>query len=162
MGKRAIDLLQAQPDVDPDRIGVVGLSNGGVTTMFLTAMDDRIKLAVASGDLIMHQRMWHKNFIHFLHMHCRCQYLYKLDGVLDYYDIFALIAPRPLVVQSGEKDGMFPIESAKQAYVFIEQAYQIAGVPDKVTHDVHPLAHVFVAEVPLAWFQKYLPLPGEN
>jgi len=154
MAKRGIDLLQAQPDVDPEKIGVVGLSNGGVSTMFVGAMDERVKLTVAAGNLIMHHRMWHTTLIH-----CRCQYLDKLDGVLDYYDIFALIAPRPLVVQNGEKDPIFPIKSANQAYASIEQAYQIAGAPDKVIHDVHPLAHVFVAEVPVAWFEKYLPLP---
>jgi dienelactone hydrolase len=154
MAKRGIDLLQAQPDVDPEQIGVVGLSNGGVSTMFVAAMDDRIKLAVASGNLIMHHRMWHTNLIH-----CRCQYLDKLDGVLDYYDIFALIAPRPLVVQSGKKDPIFPIKSANEAYTYIAQAYKIAGAPEKVTHDVHPGPHVFVAEVPVAGFDKYLPLP---
>lgn len=152
MAKRGIDWLQTMPDVDPEKIGVVGLSNGGMSAMFVGAMDERVKLTVAAGSLIMHQRMWHSTLIH-----CRCQYLARLDGVLDYYDVAALIAPRPLIIQSGEQDRIFPIKSANRAYTYIERAYTLAGAPDRVIHDVHPGAHVFAAETPLAWFDKYLP-----
>jgi dienelactone hydrolase len=157
MVKRGIDLVQTLPDADAEKIGVVGLSNGGITAMFVGAMDPRVKLTVASGNLIMHHRMWHTTLIH-----CRCQYLARIDGVLDYYDVAALVAPRPLIIQSGERDPIFPIKSARQAFAFIQQAYALAGAPDKVIHDVHPGAHVFVAETPLAWFDQYLPLPGSN
>ena len=152
--QRGIDLLQTLPEVDPEKLGVVGLSNGGMTALFAGAVDQRLKLTVASGNLIMHHRMWHSTLIH-----CRCQYLHKLDGVLDYYDIAALIAPRALIIQSGERDPIFPIKSAREAFEFIQKAYTLAGAPDKVIHDVHPGAHVFASEVPLAWFDKYLPLP---
>jgi len=154
MVRRALDFMLTQPDVDPDRIGVVGLSNGGMTTMFVAAMDTRVTLAVASGSLIMHDRMWRREILH-----CRCQYLDRLDGQLDYYDVFALVAPRYLLVQSGEKDPIFPIGSANKAFAHIQEAYNIAGFPDRVAHDVHPGAHVFSAPVPEQWFHQYLPLP---
>jgi dienelactone hydrolase len=156
MIKRAIDFLETQPDVDIEKIGVVGLSNGGMSSMFAAAADARIKVCVASGSLIMHRRMWHRELIH-----CRCQYLDKMAGELDYYDVFALIAPRPLVVQSGERDPIFPIESAREAYAYIEKAYAIAGASEKVIHDIHDGAHSFRAEVPLQWFDRYMPLPGQ-
>jgi dienelactone hydrolase len=153
MVKRAIDLLSEQPDVDPEKIGCVGLSNGGFTTMFVAAMDQRVKLAVSSGSLIMHDRMWHRELIH-----CRCQYLPGMEDALDYYDVFALAAPRPLVVQNGEKDPIFPIKSARRAFTYIQKAYEIAGAPDKVFHDVHDGAHEFRSEVPLQWFERHLPI----
>ena len=141
------------PQVDPQKIGVIGLSNGGVTLMYVAALDSRIKLTVASGSLIMSDRMWHSNLIH-----CRCQYLYKLDGALDYYDIFSLIAPRPLLIQSGERDPIFPIASAKEAFTHISKAYALAGAPDKVAMDVHDGEHEFRSGAPEQWVEKYLPI----
>jgi len=99
--------------------------------------------------------MWHSDLVH-----CRCQYLYKLDHRLDYYDIFALIAPRPLLIQSGEKDPIFPIDSAKEAFQFVRKAYEIDGAPDHVAMDVHNGKHEFRAEAPEKWIEKYLPLPN--
>ncbi|MCX8213282.1 MAG: prolyl oligopeptidase family serine peptidase [SAR202 cluster bacterium] len=47
--------LQSRPEVDPDRIGCVGLSYGGTMTLFTTAMDEPIKCAVVSCYL---SRIW--------------------------------------------------------------------------------------------------------
>ena len=153
MVKRAIDFLETVPQVDAGKIGVVGLSNGGVSTMYAAAMDTRVKAAVASGSLIMFNRMWHTNLVH-----CRCQYIYKMDGALDYYDVFALVAPRPLMVQSGEKDPIFPIDSAKEAFTYIRKAYAIGNAKDLAVMDVHPGHHEFSAPGPVAFMEKYLPI----
>ena len=45
---RCIDLLQNRPDVDPENIGVLGHSLGGHNSIFLAAMDERIKVTVSS------------------------------------------------------------------------------------------------------------------
>lgn len=150
---RTIDFLQGLSEVDGEKIGVVGLSNGGMTAMFAAAVDTRLKLAVASGSLIMHERMWHRELLH-----CRCQYLNQMDGALDYYDVFALIAPRPLVIQSGQRDPIFPIHSADQAFQYVKKAYTLAGTGDLVYHDVHHGKHEYRPEVPEPWFARHLPI----
>ena len=155
MVMKGIDFLRTLPDVDPELIGAVGLSNGGFITTFSAALDPRIKAAVAAGSLIMHDRMWHRELLH-----CRCQYLPRLDGVLDYYDLAALIAPRPVLFQSGRRDPL-PIHSAEKAFKFVKEAYTIAGAPDHAYHDVHDGKHEFRKEMPEQWFAEYLPLPGE-
>lgn len=45
---RCIDLLQSRKDVDPENIGVLGHSLGGHNSIFLAAMDERVKVAVSS------------------------------------------------------------------------------------------------------------------
>jgi len=157
MVRRAIDFLETDPQVERSKIGVLGLSNGGFTAMFVAAVDQRVGLAISSGSLIMSERMWHSNLLH-----CRCQYIYKLDRVLDYYDIFALIAPRPLLIQSGEQDPIFPIASAKEAFSYIEKAYATAGASDKLVMDIHNGKHEFRGEAPLKFVQKYFPLPQKR
>ena len=46
--RRAIDLLQSLPEVDPQRVGVIGHSLGGHNALFLAAFDDRVKVVVTS------------------------------------------------------------------------------------------------------------------
>ena len=156
MAMRGIDLLQSLPDADPDAIGIVGLSNGGFTSLFTAAVDTRIKLTVAAGSLIMHDRMWRRELVH-----CRCQYLEGFDGKLDYYDLAALVAPRALLFQSGIKDPIFPINSARRAFGYARESYELLGAPDRIGHDIHPGPHVFIPRVPLEWFNRFLPIAGK-
>jgi hypothetical protein len=153
MARRAVDLLQTLPEVDPERIGVVGLSNGGVTTEFAAATDTRLKVAVSSGTLLMYDRWWAGDLTP-----CRCEYIPGLEGQLDYYDVFALVAPRPLLIQNGEKDNNFLIDSSREAFSFVKKAYTIDKAPDQVYHDIFNGPHEFHAEEPVKWFEKYLPV----
>jgi dienelactone hydrolase len=43
---RGIDYLCGRPDVDPQRIGVTGISGGGASTFWVAAADERVKAAV--------------------------------------------------------------------------------------------------------------------
>ena len=45
---RCVDLLQSMPEVDPDRIGVIGHSLGGHNAMFVAVFDERLKVTVSS------------------------------------------------------------------------------------------------------------------
>lgn len=52
--RRAIDWLEAQPDVDASRIGALGVSLGGVVTTVLAAVEPRVRasvIALGGGDL---------------------------------------------------------------------------------------------------------------
>ena len=44
--RRALDYLAARPDVDPERIGVTGLSGGGWQTIILSSLDPRVKVSI--------------------------------------------------------------------------------------------------------------------
>ncbi len=47
--RAAVDFLAAQPGVDPDRIGVLGMSMGGEEAIGAAAVDPRIRAVVAEG-----------------------------------------------------------------------------------------------------------------
>ena len=101
---RALDVLAAHPLVDPTRIAAVGLSYGGTCTLFLAALDDRVAAAVVSGYLsswrAAHTVPWNM---------CGSQVLPGMLGTLEHVDIAALIAPRPLLVETGTDDVIFPV-----------------------------------------------------
>ena len=46
-----LDYLQSRPEVDGERIGMVGLSHGGGVTTFSPAPDERVSVSVVSGAL---------------------------------------------------------------------------------------------------------------
>lgn len=147
---RCVSYLESLPEVDKSRIGCGGLSLGGEMTMWLAAMDTRIACANSDGFLTVMDQM-EKG-------HCMC---WKFDGLrelVDYADIYALIAPRPLECQNGRKEGKgsFTPELAQKALSEIKPAYAAFGKEDNATLDVHNGAHEIDLPAILTFFKKNL------
>jgi hypothetical protein len=148
--RRAIDLLASLKEVDRARIGCAGLSLGGEMAMWLAAMDTRVAACVSSGFLTVMDQMERD--------HCMC---WKLDGLrelVDFADIYALIAPRPLQCQNGlrEPPTQFIVPLARQARREIRPIYADLGVPDNVVLDVHDGGHEIDLPALLAFFEARL------
>lgn len=95
--QRALDILLAQPDVDPSRIGAVGHSLGAKEALYLTAFDDRIHAAVASeGGLGLTSTNWDAPW--YLGPGSR-----EPGFARNHHELVALIAPRPFLVIAGEQ-----------------------------------------------------------
>lgn len=136
---RCLDYLETRPEVDPQRLAVAGLSLGGETTMYVAALDERVKAACSSGWLTTVENMKHG--------HCECFNFPGLEEHFDFSDIFACVAPRPLVLELGEKErapGGFPVSIGQGAFEEIRRAYRVFGAEDKARLSVHPGGHVFL------------------
>ena len=147
---RAVDLLASREDVDRSAIGCAGLSLGGEMAMWLAAMDTRIAACVSSGFLTVMDQMERD--------HCMC---WKLDGLrelVDFADIYALIAPRPLQCQNGlaEPPTQFIVPLARRALREIRPIYADLGAPGNVTLDVHDGGHEIDLPALLAFFEELL------
>jgi fermentation-respiration switch protein FrsA (DUF1100 family) len=148
--QRALDLLQSRPDVLPDRIGCAGLSLGGELTLYLAALDGRVRAAVISGFLNTFRQTF------FAVEHCNCGYV---PGILRYAemgDIAALIAPVPLLVESGKRDAGFPLSGALEGYGIARRAYELLGVPDRCGLDAFDGGHAFSGRKALPWMRRWL------
>lgn len=135
---RCLDYLTTRPEVDPERLIVAGLSLGGETTMYVAALDERVRAADSSG--------WLTTVANMTNGHCPCWNFPGLEATFDFSDIFACVAPRPLLFEIGEKErapGGFPVEIARPAYDEVRGAYEVFGAGDRVRLDVHPGGHVF-------------------
>jgi hypothetical protein len=159
MGERLWDLMRCVsylctlPEVNKSRIGCGGLSLGGEMTMWLAAMDTRIAAADSSGFLTVMDQM-EKN-------HCMC---WKFDGLrelVDFADIYALIAPRPLECQNGRKEAVnaFTPALAEKAMAEIRPIYASFNKPGNVILDIHDGAHEIDLSALLAFFDKHLNNP---
>jgi len=147
---RTIDYLETRDDVDINRIGCMGISGGGLVCGFTTALDDRIKAAVISGytntfkDSVM--SIWH----------CVDNFVPKLVNYAEMPDILGLIAPRPLLIESGKSDPIFPIEAAKKAYEKIKEIYKFLDAQDKIDSDFFDGQHEISGAKAYDWLEKWL------
>jgi len=149
---RALDYLETRPEVDPKRIGCVGLSFGGTMTMWTTLLDKRIKAAVVSGYLCEFE-----SFAIRMGNFCGSQFVPTLRRYFDMCDIMSLIAPRPLLVQSGISDQGFPVESARKAFGRLKKTYEVWNAADRIKHDLFEGGHQFHDDTAFKWIDEWLP-----
>lgn len=146
-----VDYLQTRPEVNPDRIGCVGLSFGGSMTLYGSATDSRIKVAVIS--CAMFSMTDHSVILSGM---CGSQMVFKHLLLADIADIAGLIAPRPLLCEIGTRDGCFSIKTADRAYRDLRKIYDAAGVPDLLEEDRFDGEHEFSGRKAFDWFERWL------
>ena len=139
---RAIDMVLAHfPQIDAEKIALMGNSGGGTTTFYAAALDTRIAAAMPSCAFSSYLASIGAQY------HCVCNYVPGIANDLDMGDLAALIAPRPLVIVSGKDDPIFPIDAAKEQFTITADMYAQAGVSDKARHVIGPEGHRFYAEI---------------
>lgn len=148
--RRTLDYLQTRPDVDPERLGCIGVSFGGTMTMCVSALDERIKAAVICCYIGTLRDMISRSSF------CGAQILAGLARYGDISDIASLIAPRPLLVKIAKQDPYFPYEGAISAYQEIERNYSSIGHSDKIAKDVFEGGHEFDETGVWEWFKCWL------
>jgi len=148
---RGLDLLSEHPLVDHRRIGMVGLSQGGTCTLFLSAWDRRIRAAVVSG----YFNRWATCATIGWNM-CGSQVLTGITRQLDHFDLGTLIAPRRLLVESGTGDNIFPVEAARATMAGLRQVYELLGVPERIEHDVYEGGHRWHGERAYPFLARWL------
>ena len=136
---RLIDYLEARGDIAMDDLGCFGFSGGGYMTLYLAALDPRVRKAFVSGYLYgVDDSLLHLNG------NCSCNYVPGLWRLLDMGDIASLIAPRPLLVQSCEGDhlnGARGLENVDEQLDIVRDAYKLVGHADGLSHEVCPGGH---------------------
>lgn len=148
---RCVDYLQARPEVDPERIGMMGMSQGGTVTAFTAAVDRRIRAA----DVIAYVNPW-AGFAVQRGNFCGSQVVPGIYESFDTHDIAGLIAPRPLLLEMGLYDSCFYFQDLRRGYDATARIYAAAGAAGSIEADVHPSTHAFAGNKAFAFFQKNL------
>jgi dienelactone hydrolase len=133
---RALDVLEQHPLVDARRIAMVGLSYGATMTLFLAAWDQRVAAAVVSGYFNTwpdcHRVPWNL---------CGSQVLPGMLTALTHADLGARVAPRPLLVESGTDDLIFPVDGARRAVAELRTVYDTLDASGRLEHDIFEGGH---------------------
>jgi hypothetical protein len=150
-GKAATDFVSTLPNVDPDRLGVMGLSGGGTMTLWMTLCDERFK----ASEIICYSDLWWAFGMRDLN-YCGMQVAPGLFKLVDLPDLQGLIAPRPLLVTIGANDTCFKVDTAMQCYRQVERIYAAAGAGDRLALDLHPGEHGWAGNKSEAFFAQHL------
>ena len=152
---RTVDYLISRPEVDPARIGCVGVSFGGWRSLFLSALDTRIAAGCVVGFMSTIRSMLRRH----VDTHSWVHFVPGLHRHLDLPDVVSLNAPRPLLVQQCRRDGLFPLDGMEAAVKTIGDVYARAGIADRFTSRFYDVPHEFnvqMQEDAFAWFDARL------
>jgi dienelactone hydrolase len=137
---RGIDYLAQRGDADMDRIGVMGNSGGGTTSVFSAALLDRLAYAMPSCYFCTF-----RDSIMSLY-HCECNYVPGLLKVAEMADVMGLFAPKPVVIVAGKEDEIFPVEAVRKAFGDLQRIYASCGAEDRCHLVVGSEGHRFYAD----------------
>jgi len=153
--RRAVDFLVQQEEVNADAIGCYGHSMGSTHTWLVGPWEPRLKALVGNCCLPTYEAIHHHQMLH-----CFPNFVPGIFEHGDTPDIAALIAPRALHLNFGEKDGGSPIEFVRKGVKTIERAYEAQHAEKKFSYFIEEGAGHVLSETmwkkTKAFFQQHL------
>jgi len=158
---RAVDVLAARAEVDPERLGFTGESGGSNSTYWIAALDDRVKLAVPVCSV--------STFDYWIRTNVNWDWHQRPPGIRQVADIgtlLALHAPNPLLIISskrGTDDQEFPLDEAEKSYHWAGRVYRLLDTDRAVSHYESSTAHGYQEDKRrqlYAWVESRLKPPS--
>jgi dienelactone hydrolase len=153
----ALDYLASRPEVDPQRIGVEGMSMGSTRAWWLAAIDDRVKALVGVACFTRYE-----DLIAIRELRAHGIY-YFVPGILKHFDsegVMALVAPRPFLALTGDRDAGSPPEGMKTLEKILQRFYGLYGKPEQFRSIVYPeTGHEYTEDMKkrmVEWFDRFL------
>ncbi len=141
--KLALDELLQRPEVDAKRVGMIGLSYGGFYATYAAAVDERIRVVVASCSFRDDPAVADG----------------KTEGrLLDLApgEMAALVAPRPMQIQSGVKDPLIPIAQSRAGAERARGYYEKQGAAERLAYEEFDGGHEFRGSLVWPFLRKWL------
>jgi dienelactone hydrolase len=164
--QRLLDWLTSQPWVDPDRIGLYGLSWGGKVALRVPALLDRYSLAISSGDF--NEWIWKNATTDWQNSYMFVpeyeMFDFNLGRTFNYAEMAALIAPRAFMVERGHEDGVGIDEWVAFEYAKVKRLYDQLKIPEMTRIEYFNGHHEINAKGTLEFIQQYFhwPLPNNK
>lgn len=158
-GIRAVDYLLTRKEVDPENIGVTGLSGGGTISSYLCAFEDRIKAYAPYNWAIYDKRLLETDGV----QDAESNIYHGISEGITYADFIEIAAPKPVLLIKTTRDYL-PIQGARESYEEIKKAYRAFGKEENLQMSEDDSIHAFTRknnEATYAFFQKHLNLPGD-
>jgi dienelactone hydrolase len=156
---RAVDYLQTRAEVDPNRIGMGGLSWGGWQCTIVTALDYRITAAASAAGCNVGVRRWFQSLGP---TSAGQHYPGFVTAGLDHADFFELMAPRAFLRMSTTRDYKV-IQGARETYAEYSRAFAALGASDKLDFTEDDAGHGYTpknSEAAYSFYAKHLAHAG--
>lgn len=147
---RAVDLLQALPEVDGERIGVIGHSLGGHNSMFTAAFDERLKVIVSCCGFTSFPKYYGGN----LKGWTSDRYMPRIAAEFgndpkrvpfDFPDVVTSFAPRAFLAVAPVRDDNFEVSGVKDVIAAAGPAYRALNAADNLKAIYPDAGHDFPA-----------------
>jgi dienelactone hydrolase len=154
----ALNHLASRPEVDPKRIAAMGMSMGSTRTWWAAALDERIKVAVSVACLTRYQNL-------IAHGSVREHGIYyyvpnMLKERIDAESVIGLIAPRPHLTLTGDRDAGSPADGVQIINAFQEHLYKCYGKSENFRGLLYPgVGHTYTPEMwaeTVNWLNQHL------
>ena len=153
--QKALDILCTRADVDTSNVGCCGLSGGGLRTVFMGGLEQRIKCAVCVGFM----STWNDFLLNKSYTHTWMTYVPIAPNELDFPEIYGLRVPLPTMVLNDSDDFLYTLPEMKKADNILAEVFKKANASDRYKCSYYPGPHKFDAEMQseaFAWFDKWL------
>jgi hypothetical protein len=159
-----LDTALEDKRIDPGRIGMWGISLGGMATMFWMPLEPRIQCGVVTA-WFNHRRnkMVVPDERYSCFLETREEHAFFRGWLTEFTDSDAvsLICPRPLLVQHGKKDRIAWWPQVNEEFAESREHYVKLGIADRIEMDMHEGGHEISLETGLAFVKRWLaPRPG--
>ena len=122
-------------------------------TLFTSCTDSRLKAIVISGYYCTF-----RDSILALH-HCPCNYVPGMARFGEMSDVATLLAPRPVLIEAGTRDPIFPLEAVKKAVETLRRHYAVFEAPaDRVQTDIFEGRHQISGRIAYDFLAHHLGL----
>lgn len=153
---RALDFLASRPEVDPKRLGALGMSMGSTKAWWLAALDPRVRLCLDVCCLTDFDELIRmKN----LKGHGIYYYVPSLLKHFNTSQINELIVPRPRLSVNGSKDDLTPPNGVEMVRDYLQPLYKKYGKEKDCRVELFDCPHVELPEMRkliLEWLDRYL------
>lgn len=160
---RALDYLLSRPEVDPDKVGLTGQSGGATMTMYLCALEPRIKVAVevdGNSENLAGPSYSPPGAV----ADAEQNLIFSLPEGIDRGDLLLAFAPKPLLmiytpIDRGTTYSPTYIEGTKEVHQEIRAAYKLMGAPANAGLFATSLPHdydFFSRQAAYTWFNRWL------
>jgi dienelactone hydrolase len=153
----ALDYLVSRREVDPERVGVTGISMGATRTWWLMALDERLKAGVAVASLTRYQDLVRSEGLKYHGIY------YFVPGMLKRFDteaVVSLIAPRPILFLTGDQDQGSPVSGVRTIEERVRPVYRLFSKESAFESRVYPgVGHVYTPDMwrrMQGWFEESL------
>ena len=180
---RLVDYLVTRKDVDAARIGLTGISKGGIETYLAAAADPRIAVAVPyigvqsfkwsldngqwrariatiqdafDASVVLAGKKDDADFVREFY----ARVAPGIDGAFDGPEMLKLIAPRPLLVVNADSDANTPIAGVRLAVRAAQPVYAANNASDRlqlmIEEDTPHRVNPEAVDAGIAWFVRWL------
>ena len=157
--QRLLDVVLADPRIDGDRVGMWGVSLGGLATMFWMPSEPRIKAGVVCA-WFNHRRnkMAIPDERYSCFLETKEEHAFFRGWLTEFadHDVVSLICPRPLLIQTGKKDGIAWWPQAVEEFEVACTHYEKLGIAERIAMDLHDGGHEARVESGVKFLTRWL------